>query len=113
MRADALAATIAHTVPAPLAATIAGPLAGIVTHAVAIFVNRVRPGALVLACALPRIVTHAVAIFVNRHAGALTLTRPLALLGKGGRCSGNQRDERECQDECYAPCSCVHDTLSP
>jgi hypothetical protein len=112
VRAGALAATIAHTVPAPLAATIAGPLAGIVAHAVAIFVNRVRPGALVLACALPRIVTDAVAICIHRRAGALALTRPLALLGKDGRCSGNQRDEREGNDEGGSEGSGVHDVFS-
>jgi hypothetical protein len=116
MRAGALAAAIAHTVPAPLAAAIAGPLAGIVTDAVAILVNRVRPGALVLTGALSRplagIVTHTIAILVNIFACALTLIRPLALLGKGGRCGGNQSHQRECQDECYSPCSCMHDTIS-
>jgi hypothetical protein len=112
MWAGALAATIADTIPAPLAATIAGPLSGIVAHAVAILVNRVRPGALVLSGALSSVVTHTVAICINILAGALTLTRPLALLGKDGRRSGNQRDERKCQDKCYAPCSCMHDTIS-
>jgi hypothetical protein len=116
MRAGALAAAIAHTISAPLAAAIAGPLSGIVTHAVAILVNIVWPGALVLTSTLPgalsSIVTHAIAICVHKLACALTLARPLALLGKGGRCSGNQRDERKCQDECYSPCSYVHDTIS-
>jgi hypothetical protein len=117
MRAGTLATTIADAVPAPLAAAIAGPLPGIVADAIAILVNRVRPGALVPTDALPgalsSIVTHAVAICINVLACTLALTRPLTLLGKDGRRGSNQRDERKCQDECYAPCSCVHDTLSP
>jgi hypothetical protein len=118
MRAGALAATIAHTVPAPLAAAVTRALAGIITHAIAILVNVVRPGALVLPDTLPRplagIITHAIAIFVNILACAwtLTLTRPLALLGKGGGCSGKQSYQRERQDECYSPCSCFHDAFS-
>jgi hypothetical protein len=112
MRAGALAATIAHTIPAPLTAAIAGPLSGIVAHAVAILVNIVWPGALVLPGALSGIVTHAVAISIHKFPGTLPLTRPLALLGKDGRCSGNQRDECERQDECHSPCSCIHDTIS-
>jgi hypothetical protein len=106
MWAGALATTIAHTVPATVAATIAGPLAGIVAHAIAIFVNRVRPGALVLACALSRplagIVTNTIAILVNIFACALTLTRPLALLGKGGGCDGKPCYQRKDDQQCAA-----------
>jgi hypothetical protein len=102
MWAGALATTIAHTVPATVATAIAGPLAGIVAHAIAIFVNRVRPGALVLAGALAGIVTHTIAILVNIFACALTLTRPLALLGKGGGCDGKPCYQRKDDQQCAA-----------
>jgi hypothetical protein len=112
MRAGALAAAIAHTIPSPLAAAIAGPLAGIVAHAVLILVSIVWPGALTLPGARPRIVTDTVAICIHRRAGALALTRPPALLGKDGRCGGNQSYQREREDERYAPYSCIHSAFS-